>query len=92
MRERLWAAAARRHPEFMILSRRLLILRAILFPLQALHSYMHRMDGYQIQSDTWLISGVRYSRKTLQCLSNAQGETYKINRSGDTVTLERLTP
>ena len=46
--------------------------------------------GYQPDTDTWLIEGVRYSGAAMRWLAQAHGETYRVTRSGDVVTLERV--
>lgn len=51
---------------------------------------MSQQTGYQWQNDTWLIEGVTYSGAALRYLAAAQGETYRVTRTGETVTLERV--
>ena len=51
---------------------------------------MGKTRGYQYESDTWSIEGVKYTGAALRSLAKAQGETYKITRTGDCVTLERV--
>jgi hypothetical protein len=89
MRDILWDLVRSRHPEGMILPLWLLIVRAILYPLEFFYWRMNKTGGYQYESDTWLIAGVTYSGTALRMLAKAQGETYIITRTGDTVTLER---
>ena len=48
--------------------------------------------GYQCESDTWRIEGVTYSAVAMRWLAKAQGETYRVTRTGETVTLERVQP
>jgi hypothetical protein len=66
-----------------------LTMRAMLFPLDFFYRRMSRTRGYQWENDTWLIEGVTYSGAALRWLSKAQGETYRVTRTGETVTLER---
>lgn len=90
MRDKLWKWATAKHPEGTILPRRLLVIRAILYPLDTLYWMMSESRGYQWQSDTWNIYGVRYTGAALRALADAQGETYRITRTGECVTLERV--
>lgn len=89
MRNKLWLFAIRNHPEGKVLSCKLLFLRAILFPLDSFYWRMSKSRGYNIMNDTWSIYGVVYSNKSLVKLSNAQGETFKVTRSGKCVILEK---
>jgi len=66
-------------------------MRAILFPLDFFFWRMSQTRGYQYESDTWMIEGVRYSGDALRWLAKAQGETYRVERIGDTVKLTRCT-
>jgi hypothetical protein len=74
----------------MLLTRWLLTARAILYPLDFFYWRMSLNRGYQIETDTWKIYGVRYSGSSLRWLAKAQGETYRVTRNGETVTLERV--
>ena len=67
-----------------------LTVRAALFPIDFLYWRLSKYRGYQWESDTWLIYGVRYSAEALHWLARAQGETYRVTRTGETVTLERV--
>ncbi len=88
MRKAIWPLLRSRIPEGQILPTWAIALRAVLFPLEFFHWYMTRARGYQFESDTWLIHGVRYSDRALHRLSKSNGEIYRINRTGDVVTLE----
>ena len=90
MRDSLWKLAVSRHPEGMILPRWLLAIRAVLYPLDSFYWLMSKSRGYQWESDTWIVEGVRYTGAALRALANAQGETYRITRTGECVTIERL--
>ena len=90
MRDLLWSFASKNHPEGMILTKPLLALRAILYPLDFFYWKMSKAHGYQWESDTWNIEGVRYTGAALRALAKAQGETYQITRVGECVTLERV--
>jgi hypothetical protein len=78
------------HPEDMIFPQWLIVIRAILYPLDSFYYKMSENRGYQWKSNTWNIHGVRYTDEALRALAEAQGETYRITRTGDCITLERL--
>ena len=90
MRDKLWKLVTARHPEAMILPKWLLVIRAILYPLDFFFWKMSNSRGYQWQSNTWNIHGVKYTDEALRDLAKSQGETYRITRVGEYVTLERL--
>ena len=90
MKDRIWSAARSKVPEGMILPWWALAVRAVLHPLDFFYWRMSKTTGYQWQNDTWLIGGVTYSAEALRSLANAQGETYRVTRTGETVTMERV--
>ena len=90
MRNTIWNAVRSNVPEGMILPWWALAARAVLFPLDFLFWRMSQTRGYQWQNDTWLIGGVTYSADALRRLAKAQGETYRVTRTGETVTIERV--
>ncbi|MHB9021327.1 MAG: hypothetical protein ACYC3A_05830 [Halothiobacillus sp.] len=90
MREMIWNAVRSKVPEGMILPWWALAVRAALYPLDFFYWRMSRATGYQSQNDTWLINGVTFSGETLRWLAKAHGETYRVTRTGETVTLERV--
>lgn len=90
IRNKIWLVVTRKHHEGMILPLWLLIIRAILFPLDFFYWKYSLTSGYQWQTDTWKIHGVRYSGSALIHLAESQGEVFKITRKNGFVTLERL--
>ena len=90
MRKFIWELAVRKHPKGRLLIKPLLVLRSILFPLQSFYWQMHKTRGYQWESDTWEIEGIRYTGAALRALAESQGETYKITRTGGCVNVERV--
>lgn len=90
MRDCLWSFAIKNHQEGSILTKPLLVLRAILYPLDFFYWKMSKTRGYQWESNTWTIGGVRYSDAALRAFASAQGETFRITRSGDCITVERV--
>ena len=90
MRNKIWNVVRSKVPEGMILPWWALAVRAILYPLDFFYWRMGQTRGYQWQSDTWMIEGVTYSSTALRYLAQAQGETFRVARTGETVTLERV--
>lgn len=90
MRNQLWKWATANHPEGMILTRWLMVVRAILYPLDTFYWHCCSRNGYNPQYDEWRIHGVRYTDAALRALAKAQGETYRVTRTGECVTLERV--
>jgi hypothetical protein len=88
IREKIWAWLRRNHPAGRLLTRRLLAARAILFPIEFLCWRWHRTHGYQLETDTWLIGGVRYAGPALAAFARAQGEVFRMTRAGDCITVE----
>lgn len=90
MREAIWNWVRSGIPEGTILPWWALTVRAVLYPLDFLYWRMSKNRGYQYERDCWLIDGVTYSGEALRWLAKAQGETYRVTRTGETVTLERV--
>lgn len=90
MRDKVWNAVRSKVPEGMILPWWALTVRAVLYPLDFFFWCMSKQTGYQWQTDTWVIEGVTYSGAALRHLAAAQGETYRVAKTGETVTLERV--
>lgn len=90
MKNTIWKWLTRKHPEGAILPTKLLVLKAILFPLQFIAWKLGTTYGYSWEDDTWLIGGLRYSGAAMQMLADSQGEVYRIVRRGDVVTLTRV--
>lgn len=92
MRDRLWTLARSAKPAGTILPWWLMAIRAILFPLDFFYWRMSLTRGYQLRTDTWIIHGVKYADQVFCLFSDAEGETYRIWRTGDVITLERIEP
>jgi hypothetical protein len=90
MRNKVWNAVRAKVPEGMALPWWALTARAVLYPLDFFYWRMSQTRGYQWQNDTWLIEGVTYSGVALRYLAAAHGETYRVTRTGETVTLEQV--
>jgi hypothetical protein len=89
-RKKLWLFAVRNHPEGYILTKRLMFIKWVLFPIDSLFWYLSEYRGYQAVNDTWVINGVCFSGRGLMAISEAQGETYKITRNGSLLTFEKI--
>ncbi len=92
MRDKIWMSVRSKLPEGSLLPWWAITMRAILFPLDFFFWRMSQTRGYQCESDTWRIEGVTYSAVAMRWLAKAQGETYRVTRTGETVTLERVQP
>ena len=90
MRNTIWNAVRSKVPEGAILPWWALAVRAALYPLDFFYWRMSKATGYQWQKDIWLINGVTYSGESLRRLSMEQGEAFRVTRTGETVTFERL--
>ena len=90
MRNNIWDWIIARLSEGQRLPWWALATRAILFPLDFFYWQFSRAVGYQWESDTWLIEGIRYSGRMLRLLSKSQGELYLVTRIGEIVTIERV--
>lgn len=90
MRKVIWSFVTKNLPEGVLLPWWALMVMGALFPLQFFYWRISNTTGYQWQTDTWKIDGATYSGRALWLLSKAQGEVYRVTRTGETVTLERL--
>jgi hypothetical protein len=90
MREAIWNWTRAGLPAGSILPWWALAVRAVLYPLDFLFWRMSKARGYCWETDTWNIWGVTYSSEALHMLAKAQGETYRVTRTGEVVTLERV--
>ena len=91
MRFMIWGWFRSNHPEGAVLPFWLLVVRSLLYPLDFLRWRLGVNTGYQFESDVWVIYDVRYSTRALLMLAKAEGGVYRITRTGDTVSLERVT-
>ena len=89
-RNKIWYLTTSKMSEGAMLPWWVLTVRAILFPLDFFYWHMNKTHGYNWQNDTWRIEGVNYTGAAIRLLSNANGETYKIKRTGETVTMFRV--
>ena len=87
MRNAIWDWLRSGVPEGSMLPWRALVARAVLYPLDTFYWRMSRTRGYQLETDTWLIEGVRYSGVALRRLADEQERLYRISKVGDVVVL-----
>lgn len=93
MRNKIWAYLRAKFgiQPGQILPKPLLVVRAILYPLDSFYWWMSESRGYQLFEDVWLINGVRYDASMLKHLSEADGECYRIVANNGVVWMERIT-
>lgn len=90
MREKFWRWLLEDYPEGCYLPKWAIVLRCILFPVKSFFWLVDSHNPYDFITDTWNILGVKYSGNMLFMLSKANGETYRIYRHKDRVTMEKL--
>ena len=90
MRGKIWKRVTKNQVEAAMLSRRLIIIKSILYPLEMFYLRMSKRHGYQFMSDTWVIDGIRYPSQTFRTLSSSGGEAFRVKRNGEVLTLEPL--
>lgn len=93
MRAAIWRWVRAKAPEAEIPPGWMVVVRAVLFPLDTLYWRMSRTRGYQPESDTWLINGRCYAAQVFDTggLLSPPGSAVRIVAdSGDGVWVERL--
>jgi len=90
LRDKLWELARRNHPEGELFSRPLLALRWLLYPLSTFYWRMSLNNGYQYDSDVWVIHGVKYSDMFFADLSRSAGGTYTITNTNGVIHVRRV--
>lgn len=86
MRHRLWGWLRSSRPACEILPWWFLLIRAVLFPIDTLYWRLSRTRGYQWESDTWIIEGVRWSPRAIARLPEHVGRVFLVTRDGDELT------
>jgi len=80
-----------KHPEATIMPTWLKAVYSVFYPLKALRYITQNEEGYQYQSNTWLIYGQRYSDEMFRHFAFGGSETFKIVRREDgVVTIKKL--
>ena len=67
------------------------VLRAVLFPIHELANLRGRARYWAIDSDQWIICGVRFTGRTMRQLAMANGELYRISVDEGTVRISATT-
>lgn len=86
----IWRVVTSRLKEEEFLPRWARWVRYVLFPLDSFFWWMSGNTGYSVETDTWLIYGVRWSDRALCHLAVADGGLFRVKRTGDVVTIERV--
>lgn len=81
-RHKIWQFASRNHPQNMILTPPLALLRAILWPKAALLSWLHKDCGYSLWTNSWIIHGVEFSDSFFRSLATQtpEGRCFVVKR------------
>lgn len=90
MRDTIWQWLRAGYPAGRMLPWWMVCVRALLYPVDFAYWRLGRDRGYQIESDMWLIGGVRYSSAALHELSLSHGRCYRVTRVGDVVEFEEV--
>lgn len=90
MRDLIWRFARRNHKEGEFLPWYLFALKCVLHPLEFLFYLSGLNNGYQIETDTWIINGITYGADFFLMMARADGEVYRMRRKDDTVEITQL--
>lgn len=90
-RSKIWEFCRKHHPEGCILSKKLIFLRFLLYPISTFLWRMGTTRGYQWRTDTWIIEGVEFSSSCFKILDRAKGKCYKITKNDGVIMLEEIT-
>ena len=90
MREKFWKMVVRSQPEGCFLPWWCRLVRAMLFPLDTVYLTLSKSRGYQVESDSWIIGGCKFSHRSLMNLANSSGEVYRVTRKADFIICERI--
>lgn len=89
-RRNFWRWVRRSVDEGALLPRWAIVVRWILFPMDSAYWHLASTRGYNPLRDTWLIDGMEFTGAAMHALVNSHGEVFRITRTGQTVTLERV--
>lgn len=90
MRHRFWLWVTDPIAEGALLPWWAMVIRALLFPLDFLYWRMSKSRGYQMESDTWVVEGVRMSGRSVRMLAEAKGDIYRVTGLGHSILFERV--
>lgn len=79
-------------PEGCIVPMWLRLVYAMLFPLHGLKVLLNDALGFDYLRMVWTIHGVDYSDRLFANFAAAEGETFKVTRINNVVTVERVSP
>lgn len=86
-----WILKTVKYPEGTRLSFFLKCVYCLLFPLQFMCWQINKGAGYQIQTDTWIIHGKKYSGSMFRYLAIGNDQTFKIiNRDDGIITIRSI--
>lgn len=90
-RLRLWSFFLRWHTVGTLLPWWLVAIRAVLFPLSFFYWRLSKHNGYQYETDSWLIHGVRYSGDFFRTFSLPSGDrVFRFARENETIIIEQV--
>ena len=69
-----------KYPEGRILNKPLKLLHIVLFPLKSIYYSMQKNDGFQWESNIWIIHGIRYSDILFKHFAVGDDESFSIVR------------
>ena len=87
MKEKIFRWVLINHPEGQMLTKFQVFVWAVLFPTKWL---IRKHTPYDPIRDVWIIHNKKFSGRCLFDLANCNGESFRINASGDCVILERI--
>lgn len=90
VRHELWGWIRASRPACEIIPWWLLLIRFLLFPIDTLYWRLSSSRGYQPDTDTWLIDGVRWSSYAIARLPQDVGRVFLVTRNGDDLTFVRI--
>lgn len=65
-------------------------LRFVLMPLDSLACYFSSKRGYQVETDTWLIGGVKYTGRFFYDIANSPDVAFRFEKQGDALMVTRI--
>ena len=90
MRNLIWTFLVRNRQPGVVMPKWLLLIRALLSPLDFFYWYMNRNNGYQWETDIWLINGIKYSNQALKRIADSKGKTFTIYNQNDVLLFKEI--
>lgn len=67
------------------------VVRFLLFPIDYIFWHHSTRTGYQLETDTWMIDGQRYTAKLFRYFAAGSSETFRIvKRENGCITIETI--